>query len=68
MLSNPKKAEAIAAFTALKHDPAGRPIINLLDILIDEIRVSNDTAVAEVVVKNQGKIEAYLELRRYILK
>jgi len=68
MLSNPKKAEAISEFTALKHDPAGRPIIKLLDVLIDEIRVNNDTAVTEMVVKNQGKIEAYLELKRYILK
>lgn len=68
MLSNPKKAEAVSDFTALKHDPAGRPIINLLDILIDEIRINNDTAETATIIKNQGKIEAYLELRRYILK
>jgi len=68
MLSNPKKAEAISEFTALRHDPAGRPIINLLDVLIDEIRINNDTAETATIIKNQGKIEAYLELRRYILK
>jgi len=67
-LSNPQKAEAISGFSALGFDPAGRPIVCLLDILIEETRISNDTADSETVAKNQGKLEAYKDLRCYLIK
>jgi hypothetical protein len=66
MLSNPEKLEAIVDFRALKYDAAGMKILNLLFILINEVRVDNDTALPDTVIKNQGKIDAWMTLCRYL--
>jgi hypothetical protein len=42
-------------------------ILSILNIIIQEIRESNDSCDPTELRFNQGKIEAFNELRRYIL-
>ena len=66
MLRNKAKAAAILDIHGLKSDSAGGKILILLDILISEIREANDTVTPDNLLKNQGEIEGYLQLKDYI--
>ena len=66
MYLNPIKAAAVSEFRSIKLEEAGRKVITLLDILINEARIDNDTAPADAVLKNQGKIDALMTLLSYL--
>lgn len=66
MYLNPIKAAAVSEFRSIKLEEAGRKVATLLDILIAEARIDNDTAPADAVLKNQGKIDAFLTLKTYL--
>ena len=66
MLRNKEKAVAIANIHGLKQESAGMKVLNLLDILIDELRKDNDTVDSVFLQRNQGEIRAYLQLKEYI--
>ena len=61
--TKPLMATAGADFSALKHQEAGGVVLNLLNVLIDECRVDNDTAEKENVLRNQGKIDVLLKMK-----
>jgi hypothetical protein len=66
MLRNKQKAVAIFEFHGLKTESSGKKIITLLDLLIDEVRVSNDTVADGNLKINQGEIKAYMQLKEYL--
>ena len=66
MLRNKAKAAAIFDIHGLKSGSAGGKILTLLDILIAELREANDTVTPDNLLKNQGEIEGYLQLKDYI--
>lgn len=68
MLPNAQKAALIFEISGHKGDVMCQNILRLLEILIQEVRVDNDTAPAEIVVKNQGKLYAYTLLQEYIVR
>lgn len=61
---NPEMAAAAADFKALRHESAGGVILRLLDILLNDYRIENDTAEPQVVVRNQGRIDVLLKLKQ----
>ena len=64
----PEKAAAISEFKALKHQPAGRAVHDILNILIEERRVQNDTAEMDIVKANQGAISVLKSLLMWLEK
>ena len=68
MLTNRPKAELIIEIFGAQHDNAIQNIQKLLDILIAEVRLDNDTADDVQFRTNQGEIKAYMKLREYILR
>jgi hypothetical protein len=66
MIRNMEKHVAISEFHALKSDSAGARIVILLDVLIDELRKENDTISLDRLERNQGKIEAFSQLKDYL--
>jgi len=64
-MNNPK-AVAISEFYELLHTDAGRKIATLLDIMLGELRVYNDTACPDVVRYNQGGINVIIRLKEYL--
>jgi hypothetical protein len=62
-------AEKIAAtneFTDLQSTPAGKIVLNLINVLIDEVRRNNDNAEADQVIHNQGKIAGFKQIKGYL--
>lgn len=68
MLQNREKAVLIAELSASHGEPGLQNLVKLLEILVQEARVSNDTATGAEVAANQGEIRAYLQLRECILR
>jgi len=66
MLSNRTKAELISNIHERKSESAYQDLNLLIDILINEARIDNDTADSGTFNSNQGKIKAYLALKDYI--
>jgi hypothetical protein len=60
------KTDAITAVHLERGSSGGRAMLFLLDMLILEIRVSNDHAAPEELKSNQGAISAYKHLQGYI--
>lgn len=60
------KTTAIFEFIRLKHQPSGKVVIKLLNILIDETRKENDTVGRMRLPKNQGRIEGFVQLKDYL--
>lgn len=67
-LANNAKAVLIAEVHTAKNDPAMKSMLKLIDFLIDETRVLNDTAEENDVYRNQGAILALSALREYVLR
>jgi len=63
-----ERMEAIIDVVALKLEPAGIKIVRLLDVLIDDVRKQNDTVDKENLLRNQGKIAGWGQLKDYITK
>lgn len=66
MIAAQEKASLINKFHGVKNEHAGSIIYELMNALLDEVREDNDNAEINVVVFNQGKIEAYKTLLRYL--
>jgi hypothetical protein len=66
MLNNKLKAQAIHDLHGIKAESAGGKLSTILDILINEARVANDTATEAEIKINQGEIKAYLKLKEYL--
>lgn len=54
------------AIKELHESPSVQKVMPLIDALIEESRVQNDTATVEEVVVNQGKIAGWKELKEYL--
>jgi hypothetical protein len=65
-LANPLKAAAVSEFSGLKYEGAGRKVMTILDVMIDETRKDNDTARGDAVLSNQGAISMLLALKMYL--
>lgn len=64
-MNNPK-AVAISEFNSLQFTDAGQKIMTLLDIMLYDYRVDNDTASVESFRVNQGRIDTVLQLKAYL--
>jgi hypothetical protein len=64
--TNIEKAATIAEFHTLKYEHSGAILIKLLNILINELRIENDTVNKDNLDRNQGKIDAYVGLKFYL--
>jgi hypothetical protein len=67
-LANNVKAVLIAEVHTAKNDPAMKSMLKLIDFLIDETRILNDTAEGNDVYRNQGAILALRALLDYALR
>jgi hypothetical protein len=68
MYTNIKKSDLITELHEHRSESTCTAVLSLLDILITESRLENDTARIRKVLKNQGKIEGFVELRDHILR
>ncbi len=68
MYLDPKKADLISEINSNKNNPTCRNFSQLLDILIAEVRVDNDTAGRDDFPVNKGRIDAYKTVKEYIEK
>ena len=66
MIINQRKTELILNLYGSQSDNSIRNLIQLLDILITELRLDNDTAEPDEVKCNQGGIKAYSTLKEFI--
>ena len=64
---NVNKSELIGRIYAERHTQTCVNVLNLLDMRVNEIREENDEAAGDKVITNQGKIQAYKELRYFII-
>jgi len=68
MLANREKAVLVIEICVSQATAPIQNVLKLLDILIQETRIDNDTADADGVKRNQGGIAKLLEVREYILR
>ena len=62
-----EKHECVTRLNELKGQEASQRMIALIDILIEEIRETNDTEQEMVsIYRNQGKITELVQLKKYI--
>lgn len=66
MIINRNKAELVIDIYGAQKDLVCQKIVELIDILIDETRIENDTADSNSVLRNQGMIKAFNNLKDYI--
>ena len=66
MIHNKLKAQAIIDLHTLKTEQAGSKLLTILDLLILDLRLANDTVDKERLKINQGEIKGYLQLRDYL--
>lgn len=51
-----------------QRDPASKNIQTLIDLMINDIRAENDTAMIRKVIRNQGKIASLQQLKDIITR
>jgi len=68
MFRNKEKLELIFEINAHKGEPLCKSIVKLLELLINEVRVMNDTAGDVEYRINQGEIRGYSRILDYIEK
>lgn len=66
LFKNAEKVELITQLHSCGGERATHLLLELLPVMIQEFRELNDTAVADEVIKNQGKIEALKDLLYYV--
>lgn len=66
MISDKVKAGLIFEISGHKGEVMCTNLLKLLEILIQEVRVNNDTAGPETMRLNQGEIAGYMKLQDYI--
>jgi len=65
-MKDPVKAELIMEISGAKNEATCQKILKLLNLIIDETRIENDRAEEKEFLKNQGKIQGFLELKECI--
>jgi len=68
MLANREKAVLVIEICGAQMTAPIQNVLKLLEILIQETRIDNDTADADTVKRNQGGIAKLSEVREYILR
>lgn len=68
MQQDREKAVLITEISGSQNDNTIKNVVKLLDLLIQEARLDNDTADETRVRVNQGEIKAFVKLREYILR
>ncbi len=63
-----KKGELVSAVNGFNNTPPMDAIVALLDLYIELTRIQNDVAQESELKHNQGKIEAYKELKDVITR
>jgi len=66
MYANRDKAALILEISGHRDESTCKNVLGLLEILIQEVREANDTAEGDTMLRNQGKVQAYNELKGYI--
>ena len=66
MFQNKEKIELIAELHAMRMEFSLGKLLKLLNILITETRIENDTVEEASIKFNQGKIDGYAKLKDYI--
>jgi hypothetical protein len=66
-MTQKEKGVAVADFKGIKFEAAGIKVLALLNVLLEDTRVENDTASHEQVLRNQGKIDLIIQLIRYLV-
>ena len=62
-----RKVDIVTLLCENRTSPVGHAMISLLDICIQEVREENDSASIGQIPVNQGRIEAYKQIRAYLL-
>jgi hypothetical protein len=65
---NQKKGELISRLVEFKSTQPIISMVELLDCLIEETRIDNDTARGDFIISNQGKIAAFRQLKDIVEK
>ncbi len=68
MNTNRPKAELIVELCGLQKEHSVQKVLKLIDILVQEVRVDNDTVGVDAFRVNQGEIRGYQKLQDHILK
>jgi hypothetical protein len=68
MIADNKKATLIIELNASKTDERVRNLLSLIDILVTETRLENDTAEGNELYRNQGKIQGLVDLQESIIR
>lgn len=66
MITNRPKAELIVELCGSQQEQSIKKVLKLLEILIQEVRVDNDTAGPDTFRINQGEIRGYMKLKEHI--
>ena len=66
MLTNRVLAELVVELHGAQKDPQVMNVLKLVDVMISETRIDNDTAAPDVVLRNQGKIAGLSGLKQFI--
>lgn len=62
-----RKRELASFLASMSSDPTIRNLIEFIDILLQEDRESNDRCTVKTFLRNQGRIDAWDELKSAIL-
>jgi hypothetical protein len=65
-LKNIKKVELINDLNRMRNEATGLRLLAILDFLVEEIREQNDYISPDQLLFNQGKINAFLSLKRFV--
>ena len=60
------KAQLVADLSASQKEPNIVRVVEMLDVLIEELREDNDTAEETLLYRNQGEIRGFKKLKNYI--
>ena len=66
MFANRDKAALILEISGHRNESTCKNVLKLLEILLSEVRLDNDTADESNFRINQGEIKGYLTLKDYI--
>jgi hypothetical protein len=66
MLKEPELVEAINEVHAMQFDISGKRLLKLLQLLTDKVRIENDDVMPDRLLRNQGKLDAYKEIKDHL--
>jgi S-adenosylmethionine:diacylglycerol 3-amino-3-carboxypropyl transferase len=66
MIKEPELVEAVNEVHAMQFQVSGERMLKLLFILVNKVRMENDNVDMTMLQRNQGKLDAYKEIKDYI--